>query len=255
MLNNISNVNRKDINSLILLLLTVLISISLLIGGLKLYIITLPTLKTIFILVLISINWQKSNYLRKGILQVSLLVLFTILIGLSSVDYLNSDLLRLISVVLGTITIANIPIKPRVMNIITYIMLGMLILYFVRSFGYINSYNSNFSDALSITLANPNSKGIVTLITYFIADRGKFMRIKIMRILLPLIAIITLYNYSSRASLLCALIYLFFTHLYIIDSLKKRKLTYIFVSSASLLFPLIYEYYFNASTSINKNFR
>lgn len=237
----------EKINGFIFITLSVLITLALFIENSSFVLLTaLPTILYSSILILIVLNWSKSRHLRLGVGLSSLLVLLSILINIGNLDFIDNYLIRSILVILGMVTIANVRVGEKSLNMISVLMTGLLFVYFIRSFGYVEMYVITLSQDFSNTIANPNSKGIVTLAAFLIASRGAVINNKLFNILIPLIAFIALYNYDSRASLLCAIIYFLLANIIKKDITTKRKTLYIILVIISLLFPVLYVAYYNS---------
>jgi hypothetical protein len=192
------------------------------------------------ILLLVFINWETSPYVRKALLFSSFLVLLSLIVSVFYPSYLNDLYLRGIFICLGIVTVASIKISSRVLKLQALVFAFILAVLFSRSFGYYDSYLSTnlLSDTADKT--NPNVYSFIALISTLYLDRSFLAKNIWLKIILYIIAITTINNFSSRTGLLCLFIYLIVNFILKHYSKVSRKLIYLSVVIFAIIFPIVY---------------
>jgi hypothetical protein len=134
-------------------------------------------------------------------------------------------------------------------NIISIIMLILLAIFTVRSFGYYGAFFQTNPLSTGYNINNPNSMGLVVLFAYILVDRGIIAKNNVSRLLVTILAFVAMYNYGARAAALCLIVYLLLAHYYKHHSRPSRKTLYKILVICALIFPAIYVHTYNKSSS------
>jgi len=229
----------ESVNGVIVLIASALVALTIFnaIPVLSSYITTIFYLS---ILSLVILNWNISTYIRKALLFSSFLVLLSLIVSVFYPSYINDFYLRGVFICLGIITVASIKISSRILKLQALVFALILAVLFSRSFGYYDSYlvTNLLSDAKDTT--NPNVYSFIALISILYLDRSFLTKNTWLKIIIYIIAITTINNFSSRTGLLCLSIYLIINFILRHHSKISRKFIYLAIIILAIIFPIVY---------------
>lgn len=182
------------------------------------------------IFILILLNWRSSPSVRNGIALTSILVAGSIIMSFISFGYLDKFLIMSLILLATTITISAVKITKKSINHIALISLGLSVYFFIQSFGYYESYFESISSLGESDLNNPNGMGMIMLVCFMLLDRSKLTINTFIRLFLAALAAFAMFNYGSRNSILCLILYML-----IVYFMNKKP----FVFSKGLIFGVV----------------
>jgi hypothetical protein len=238
------------VNGIIILLATTLVTFALF-NAFPILNSYITTIFYLSILSLVIINWNVNLYIRKALLFSSFLVLLSLIVSVFYPNYLNDFYIRGMFICLGIVTVASIKISSKVMKLQALVFAFILAVLFIRSFGYYDSYLSTNLLSDSVDITNPNVYSFIALISILYLDRSYLAKNTWLKILLYIIAITTINNYSSRTGLICLSVYMVVNFVLKHYSRISRKFIYLSVLVVAIIFPIIYVNMYESTNNSN----
>lgn len=234
---------QASINNTIIKFIATLIFISLFFGNAVVSKAPIPInlLIYIFTITLVMVNWSANRNIRNSIMFIILISIIPLALNIFQPLILGDAFVRLTLTLTGIAALSSIRLRRKTLNYISSLMLILILLYFIKSFNYYDSFvNTGLYSPNGSIDTNPNTMSLIMLFAFMIADRASYMKSKLLRISIAMVSFIGIYNYGSRNALIGFLIYLVLTVLLKHFTYANRKILLTTVISIAIIFPIFY---------------
>jgi hypothetical protein len=243
----------SSLNNIFIIIASCCVAFSLFSKSMTGLIVYIPIFFYLIVAILAGLNFNKCRNLRKGLLLLSPIVVYTVFLAIFQTQYLSQFSLRIISILLTIVVFLNIRISRKAINYIGFIFLSIFLYYAFSSIGYNAQFTGNNLIGNFEFQNNPNTMALVVLFSYIFLDRTSLMTKKYFFYGFTLLAVYSINNYDSRNALVCLILYLILKKILQYTSINTKKILIVVISILSIVMPIFYVSYYNSSQKIQNS--